>query len=204
MTPTPRTVFAIALLAAAVVATGAPTVSAPTAGMLLVATRDMADPRFRQTVILLARHDESGSLGLVLNKPAKLSVGEAVPLLAATPAADQRLYLGGPVGIEQVLYLVRRSEPPEGLVPVIDDLYLGTARDRLEALLGEQPELPLRVFAGYAGWSRGQLAGELARSGWHLLPATPEEVFADPGGLWKRLIDRAAPAGILVLRGGRG
>jgi putative transcriptional regulator len=172
--------------------------------MLLVATRDMADPRFRQTVILLARHDGSGSLGLVLNKPAKLSVGEAVPPLAGTPAADQRLYLGGPVGIEQVLYLVRRSEPPDGLVPVIDDLYLGTARDRLEALLGEQPELPLRVFAGYAGWSAGQLAGELARSGWHLLPATPEEVFADSEGLWKRLIDRAAPSGILVLRGGPG
>lgn len=204
MTPTQRLVLAIALLAAALVTSAAARLSEPAAGMLLVATRDMADPRFRETVILLARHDESGSLGLVLNRPAKLSVGEAVPLLAATPAADQRLYLGGPVAIEQVLYLVRRSEPPEGLVPVIDDLYLGSARDRLEALLSEQPELPLRVFAGYAGWSAGQLAGELARSGWHLLPATHEEIFADPEGLWKRLIERAAPSGILVWQGAAG
>jgi putative transcriptional regulator len=202
--PIPRLALAIALIAAALTAGAAAPASAPAAGMLLVAARDMADPRFRGTVILLARHDESGSLGVVLNRPAKLSVGEAVPPLAATPAADQRLYLGGPVAIEQVLYLVRRSEPPAGLIPVIDDLHLGAARDRLEALLGEQPELPLRVFAGYAGWSAGQLAGELARTTWHLLPASADEVFADPEGLWHRLIERAAPSGILVWRGAAG
>jgi len=202
MTPIPRLVLAIALLLAAVATGAAPPVTTPATGLLLVAARDMADPRFHRTVILLARHDESGSLGLVLNRPANLSVGEAVPPLAATAASEQRLFLGGPVGIERVLYLVRRPLAPRETSAVIDDVYLGGAQTTLMELLAEPPgeDLRLRIFAGHAGWSAGQLASELARGIWHLLPATPGEVFAAPEGLWQRLIERAAPTGILVLQ----
>ncbi len=172
-------------------------VAEPAPGVFLVATEEMPDPRFRQTVILLLEHDENGTLGLVINRPTDVMLREALP---EAPDNPHPVYWGGPVAPNMAL-LLGRGEPPEGQSePVLDEVWWSADAEVLEALLNEGAGSErLRVFLGHSGWSAGQLAGELSRDGWALLQATPEQVFsADPAGLWDRLMGSGRP--LLVLR----
>ncbi|TYO97545.1 putative transcriptional regulator [Geothermobacter ehrlichii] len=165
----------------------------PAPGTLLVAGESMPDPRFRQTVILLLRHDEGGTLGLVLNRPSRLALGEAFPRLELFAQKTEPLWLGGPVSPGTAFVLVDDDALPAGGVRVVDGVRMTGVRT-LVGWIGQGREpARYRVYAGHAGWAPGQLAGELKRGDWQVRPATRELVFADPAELWRRLTKEPVP-----------
>ena len=158
-------------------------------GSLLIAGADLLDPNFRRTVVLVTEHDEDGALGLVLNRPAETTVAEAVPGL--TPLVDEEapVFVGGPVDQQSLLVLAEFDDPEESAATVFDDV--GFVRGDADILLAAGGTRRARVFAGYAGWSAGQLDEELAANGWIVCRATREDVFGEENGeLWSSVLRR--------------
>jgi putative transcriptional regulator len=157
-------------------------------GQLLIASPALADPNFRRTVVLVTSHSDEGAMGLVLNRPADAAVADAVPHLAGLVADHERVFVGGPVEPSAATALAELSGDAEHALHVFD------AVGFLPAELDEEVEtatIRARVFAGYAGWSAGQLEAELAEPSWIVEPARPEDVFsARPESLWSDVLRR--------------
>jgi putative transcriptional regulator len=186
------------LLAPFLVAASAPTdedpcpqpLHQPGAGQFLVAAHHMADPRFRETVILILEHSEDGSLGVILNRGTTVALEEALPKVSGIAGRRDTISNGGPVARRVVIFLVRHGEAPPESGPVMQGVYYSASQVTLEQMLEQgKTSDELRLFSGHAGWGAGQLEGELRRGDWHLLPARTDQVFgaADPG-LWSRLM----------------
>jgi putative transcriptional regulator len=160
----------------------------PLAGRLLVATPDLRDPNFNRTVVHVLAHDDNGAFGLVLNRPSHMSVGEVLEPWADQVGGPSVLFIGGPVQPDGVIGLARTSGSGDGFVPLRGEL--GTVD------LDLRPEnLPrlyrLRLFAGYSGWSKGQLEAEVAMGGWIVLDADDDDTFStEPTTLWRRVLAR--------------
>lgn len=162
------------------------------AGELLLAAASMGDERFAQTAIYLLDCDESGCLGVIVNRLSDTELEEVLPQWASMVCAPQALFAGGPVspnGAVCVARVVHADEDPPGWRRVHDDLGLLHLDTPVELAEGAYSEL--RIFAGYAGWAAGQLEAELLRGDWHRTSGRPEDVFgADPATLWRRLMRR--------------
>jgi putative transcriptional regulator len=162
---------------------------------LLIAAPQLIDPNFAESVVLICRHDSEGALGLVLNRPTALPAKESLPGWAAAVADPDVVFLGGPVQIEMGVGLARLSkgEPPrpesDGWTPVEDrlgliDLSLDPERE-VESLES------LRIFAGYSGWSEGQLEAEISSGSWFVAHAEPDDLFTqDPTALRRKVLRR--------------
>src|SRR2546426_411383 len=151
-------------------------------GQLLIAGPGLLDPNFRRTIVLVGEHNEEGALGVVLNRPAPVTVAEAVPPLGELVPPGERLFVGGPVQPQAAVVLAEFDDPSRAGL-----LVMGT----IGFLLGEvDPDAAGvirrgRVFAGYAGWGPGQLESEVEGASWIVEEALPSDVFADdPEGLW--------------------
>ncbi len=175
-------------------------VSQPNKGVLLIARRGMPDPRFERTVVLLASHDDNGSLGLIINRASQTRLGTLLPELNALDDKGHSVYFGGPVGVNSLKFLVRHNPPPDAALHVMEDLYLSASQSTLESMLQNQKSSQeLRVYVGYAGWAPGQLDSELVRKDWHLHKAAIGHVFnTEPGLVWQELIELYDPEGQLV------
>lgn len=155
----------------------------PAAGMLLVATSELRDPHFRRTVVYLVAHGEEGSAGLVLNRRTETAVHSVLPGWASHVARPQAVYSGGPVQPSGAMCLgVSRGGnfPGEGagLVRVAGRVVLVDLDT--EPAIAAATLRGVRVFAGHAGWSEGQLAAEIAEGAWFVVPGLDEDVLAGP------------------------
>jgi putative transcriptional regulator len=151
-------------------------------GRLLIAAPSLYD-YFRRAVILVLEHTPDGAMGVVLNRTSETTVAEALPALAGLPDADEVVRLGGPVSPQSVVALGDFADPSEAVMQVIGPL--GTLNPD-----GENASLRrLRVYAGYAGWSPGQLDGELEQEAWIPQDAGPDDPFRD-GDLWSEALRR--------------
>jgi putative transcriptional regulator len=165
-------------------------------GRLLVATPELAGPPFERTVVLVLEHSASGgALGVVLNRPMAVPVaGELAGWADADVVAEPAVvFCGGPVEDDTVL-VVALAQPG---APVAD-MALRAVTSRMvvvprsvgpaEAQAWSQG---VRVFAGYAGWGRGQLEGELAAGYWYAVDSEPSDLVGDdPAGLWRAVLRR--------------
>jgi putative transcriptional regulator len=159
-------------------------------GKFLVASRDIGDPRFMETVILLLEYGETGAMGLVINRPTGTPVSEVFPELEAAAGKGASLYIGGPVGVEQVRLLVRSAAEPEDSSRIFDGVYISSSTAVLERMARSPKKGEgFRVFAGYSGWSAGQLEREMQMGSWHLMGADASVIFdKDPADIWPELI----------------
>jgi putative transcriptional regulator len=160
-------------------------------GKLLIASPKIVDPNFRRVVVYMAEHTDEGAMGVVLNRPAETTVGEAVPDLAwlATDDADS-VWVGGPVSPSSVIVLAEFDDPSEAALLVEEDLGFVPAevedRDAFAASVRRA-----RIFAGHAGWGPGQLEFELEEDSWIIEPAQRADVFtAQPDALWSQVLRR--------------
>jgi putative transcriptional regulator len=163
-------------------------------GTLLVAAPGLLDPHFRRTVIYMIEHRPRGSLGVVLNRPSEVTVRDVLPGWAPLSSQPPAVFVGGPVESETALCLaaVRTGQDPDavdGLVTVRGPVALVDLDADPSAIA---PRLRgLRVFAGYSGWDAGQLAGEIERGDWIVVPAIPDDVLArHDAGLWQHVLRR--------------
>lgn len=162
------------------------------AGKLLVSSLRITEPTFFRTVILLCAHDENGALGLVINRPLESEpVSVHLPAYARFAGSPACLFSGGPVETTAALALAHWKEPldiptPKFVAGRVGLLDLSKPIEEMESGLGE-----VRVFAGYCGWSGGQLESELEEESWFVLKATREDVFTSaPATLWRDVLRR--------------
>ena len=169
------------------------------AGRLLVATPVLGDPNFRRTVVLIVEHEtEQGTLGVVLNRPTKVPVGQVLEPWTELATDPSVVFTGGPVATNSALALahVPGTDEPVGWHPLDG----APAMARLGLVDLDAPPgllaaaiVSLRVYVGYAGWSAGQLKAEIDEGAWYVVPAEPSDAFcAEPDRL---LAGRAAPPG---------
>ena len=165
-------------------------------GLLLVAGPGMLDPNFARSVVLVCRHDADGALGLVVNRPTESPVGEYLPGWVERLCDPPLVFVGGPVAQAVAVGLGRRlpgAPEPEGWSPISAAVGLvdlgGSPAQAAGSLAG------LRVFAGYAGWSEGQLDMEVATGDWLVAPGSDDDPFTShPDGLRRAVLRRAGGA----------
>lgn len=164
------------------------------AGILLLANTDLYEPTFRRTVIYVVEHNEGGTLGVVLNRPSETAVHNLLPRWSNLVSKPKTMFIGGPVKRDAALCV--------GLLKV------GADTDNVPGLrhitgravmvdLDADPETiapfvaGVRIFAGYAGWTIGQLEGEIERDDWIVLSALPSDVLVPPRvDLWGQVLRR--------------
>jgi putative transcriptional regulator len=167
-------------------------------GLLLVASPGLFDPNFRRSVVLVTEHTEEGAAGLVLNRPSPVAVSAAVPQLEPLVDEDEQVWVGGPVQPEAVLVLGEFPDPDDAAVPLFGSLGFPSLAEPEEVV---PVTTRRRVFAGYAGWSAGQLETELAGEDWILEPALPDDAFTEePDELWHDVLRRKGGIYELVAR----
>jgi len=164
-------------------------------GRFLLAAPGLTDPNFAETVVLLIRHDTDGALGLIVNRPTRVTAREVLPEFAALSGYQAPVFFGGPVMVDRMMVLLRSDEAPAEGELVADDVYVSASGTVLAGLPADhaRPE-QVRIFAGHAGWGPGQLDREIAAGGWHLVPASMDMLFAAPKGPdWRQLLPDTRP-----------
>ena len=171
----------------------------PAKGRFLVASPNLSDPRFRETVVLLIDYGAGGATGLIINRPSRVKLSELFPDEPGLKERTDIVYYGGPVEGRQMLMLIRAGEKPEESVHVFGDVYVSTSKNTLERMVGShKPDKQLRLYAGYAGWMPGQLNGEVARGDWLIVRADARSIFeSDASGIWDELIQRGSVIQVL-------
>ena len=161
-------------------------------GVLLIAQESMVDPNFSNTVLLITEYEETGTVGLVLNRPLENPAVEILPQLQELGLDSYNLYLGGPVRLNSLRLLVQADAGLDDYYRVVDNIFQITDLRGVQNLLKqEKGQFRIRLYAGYAGWFPGQLERELLRGGWHLYRSDTSLVFTDdPASLWERLIEQ--------------
>jgi putative transcriptional regulator len=168
-------------------------------GQLLLASPALHDPNFERTVILVGVHSDQGAMGVVLNRPSDVTVGEAVPQLEQAVAEEEPVYVGGPIQPSAVVCLAEFLDPtPAGLF-VLGRIGFPAPDAGIEELT--EATARRRVFAGYAGWSEGQLDAEVEHGDWISHVALPDDVFTDvPEDLWSAVLNRMGGGYALLAR----
>ena len=161
-------------------------------GTLLLATADLVDPNFAQTVVLLLDVNDEGVLGVVLNRPSPVLVTEVLEPWGALCAEPEVLFRGGPVspdGALAIALLLDEDDEPVGFRPVVGRLGmvdLDTPVELLDGGLGG-----VRVYAGYAGWGADQLQAEIDEGSWYVVAGETADAFrADTTDLWGDVLRR--------------
>ncbi|PKP96317.1 MAG: hypothetical protein CVT74_17390 [Alphaproteobacteria bacterium HGW-Alphaproteobacteria-13] len=176
-------------------------------GQLLLALPGIGDPRFEHSVIAMISHDADGAMGIGVADPIggmtvgavldQLDIGHDEPL-------DQPVFLGGPVEPSRGFVLHSRDWGGEGAVQVADRWMLSSSHDILRAIGEGRGPARWLVALGYAGWSPGQLEGEMVRHGWHLTPGSDALLFdTPPARKWQAAFAEAGvDARLLTTEGG--
>ena len=162
-------------------------------GSLLVAMPALSDPNFAGAVVYVLDHNDSGTLGVVLGRPSQVEIRDVLPGWCDLAVEPGVFHVGGPCETDTALCLAAcpgEGGEPAGLRRVAGDVYLVD----LDADPADLPEqlTGLRVFAGYAGWSPGQLADEVAEGAWACVSGRPEDVLSAVSGpeLWRAVMGR--------------
>lgn len=161
-------------------------------GVFLVAKPGLADPNFRETVVLVTQTTDGGTVGVIVNRPTRVQLRERLPGLGDGAEGRALLYFGGPVMPQAVVALFEAREPPKApAFHVLRDVYLSMHPDNVRALIGDAGRRH-RLYAGFSGWSPGQLESELRRDSWYIVSADAETAFrGDLRHLWQELLRRA-------------
>jgi putative transcriptional regulator len=171
----------------------------PTDGMrgkLLVASPNLRGATFQRTVIAILEHNDDGALGVVVNRPGEIPLADIAPSVAELASEPAVLFSGGPVEPQAAIALgmlpvgsAAAAMPAEGWRPVVPPL-VTVDLDQDPTLLAAAMR-GLRVFAGYAGWSGGQLESEIEQGAWYVVDSLPmDPFFAAPEQLWTAVLRR--------------
>ena len=162
------------------------------AGKLLVASRDMPDPNFAKTVILLVHCDDQGVVGLILNRRTDVALSRVLEGLQGAKDRSDPAYLGGPVEVSAVVALLQSPAKVEGAEHIFGGVYLISTKTLLEQSLAARPDPHVfHVYLGYAGWAKDQLRKEVELGAWFIFSGDTGAVFnSDPGSLWPQMIGK--------------
>jgi putative transcriptional regulator len=150
----------------------------------LIAMPGLSDPNFFQTVTYICAHNEDGAMGIVINRPLELDLGEVLAQMNLVPSNDEiekiPIYQGGPVQTDRGFVLHRPEVTWQSSINVSSEIGVTTSRDILQAIAeGKGPDNAL-IALGYAGWAAGQLEDEIKENAWLNGPADANIIFNIP------------------------
>lgn len=173
-------------------------------GKLLVASRELSDPSFAETVILLVHCDADGVIGLMLNRRTDLPISRVLAQIKTAKNRSDPVYLGGPVETPSVFALLRSTDKLDDAERVFGDIYWISKKTTLEkAMSSRAAPSVFHIYLGYAGWTTEQLRNEVRLGAWFVFPADNKAIFnANPNSLWHEMIKKTElkmagkPAGV--------
>ncbi len=168
----------------------------------LIAMPGLMDPNFQRTVTYVCAHNSEGAMGIIINRPTSINLGEVLSQMDLSPADpkvnEMVVFQGGPVHRERGFIIYRPAGRWESMIQVSEHCGVATSRDILEAICrGTGPEQTL-VALGYAGWGAGQLEREMVENAWLTTPADEDILFNVPPD--RRWESAAARLGVSVDR----
>ena len=165
-------------------------------GSLLLAAPSLRDPNFFHTVLLLAAHNsQDGAFGYILNRPLEKNVSDLLDDPGLGPLAKLPVYLGGPVGTDKLSFAALEWNQRKR------EIKFHTHLSTEQALKELEKGRIVRGFVGYSGWSEGQLENELEQNSWITCPPQKQVLtFAEPGELWRNILDDLGPYYKLLAR----
>lgn len=150
----------------------------PLTAILLIGRAELPDPNFADSVVLVMNNVGPAPVGVIVNRPTRITVAELFPALKRLAGLHDKVYFGGPVEFETVWFLFRAAAPPKHAIEAFAGVYLSADRDLLLQLLGrDKPMEGLRIYVGHAGWVPGQLEAEVNRGAWNLERADADAIF---------------------------
>jgi putative transcriptional regulator len=167
--------------------------------VMLVAKRDLKDPIFGASVVIVKPMRGGVHLGFLLNKPTKMTLGEFFPDHEASRKAASPVFIGGPVDANMIFALVQRADTPgQGSVQLTDELYAALSGDTVDKVIATEPKRARFVF-GTIIWRAGQLQEELRRGMWHVTePETDVVIRPETDGLWEKLVKKLEDVGRML------
>lgn len=161
----------------------------PAGGRLLVATPLLDDPHFARTVVYLLEHDGGGTVGVIMNRPSRTPVGQVLPDWHSAVSGPAVVFGGGPVQPDGALCLAQLDGEGPGVRRVVDGVGTVDLDGDITIISGLAKRM--RVFAGHAGWSPGQLEDEMAEGAWWVVDGTADDLFSmAPDGMWAAVLRR--------------
>ena len=162
-------------------------ITTPQQGTLLVSEPMLPDPNFFRSVILLTKHDETGSLGFVLNHISVVNVDNVLPEFTV-PGIP--IFIGGPMGNDQLFFIHTIGDQLQDSAKIMEGLYFGGDLVQLETMLktGIINSEQVRFFVGYSGWDPDQLDYEIEENSWIVASTTPQQVMSDSDEYWKEIM----------------
>jgi putative transcriptional regulator len=161
----------------------------PRKGDLLISEPFLADPNFARTVIYLCEHNDEGSFGFVLNKPAKINLNE---LLEGVGDREDNIYVGGPVQQNTLQFIHKNDRLIEGGSEVKDGIFWGGNFEQMLSMMEGSliKSDDIKFFIGYSGWAAGQLKSELEVNAWIISrDVNIEQIFdTNVESLWKEVL----------------
>ncbi|TVP55720.1 MAG: YqgE/AlgH family protein [Halomonadaceae bacterium] len=147
----------------------------------LIATPYLEDRRFAGTLTLICEHTSEGAMGVVVNQPLGMSLGDILSQLTLPgKPVEAPVYGGGPVMKERGFVLHRPHGEWQNTLAVNDNLALTSSKDILEAMARGEGPGDFLMLLGYSGWSAGQLEQELAGNTWLTCQASEQILFDCP------------------------
>ena len=150
----------------------------------LIAMPGLEDANFYRTVTYICEHNEQGAMGIVINRPLDISLGDILEQMdiptSSANTSKRAVFAGGPVQTERGFVLHTPDNDWESTLQVTPEISITTSRDILEAIAEDKgPEQSL-VALGYAGWGEGQLEEEMSANAWLSGPADSQIIFKLP------------------------
>lgn len=166
-------------------------------GTFLVARRELNNPLFGKTVILmLPKNTTPLVVGLIVNKPTRVQLRDVFPdSRAPREKLDAKAYFGGPVDVDSPSAIFRSPTPPKNAIPVFDDVYVTFDGSTITAL-AENPQQasPVHIFLGRSQWAPEQLQNEVAKGAWYTTRGDADAIFSShPETAWPTLLKRLEP-----------
>lgn len=150
----------------------------------LIAMPSLNDLNFSKSVIYLYEHNAEGAMGLVINKPLHVTLGNVLRHLKIefnNPSIEHiPVLLGGPVGQDHGFVLHNKIESTADDYVINDEIMLSASKEILINIANGQGPQQFLVALGYSGWGRGQLELEIARNDWLIAQFNPKVLFETP------------------------
>lgn len=154
------------------------------AGKVLISEPFLPDPNFNRSVVLLVEHNDEGTVGFVLNRPSDLMITDVIEYF---PTSRIPVFMGGPVGLDQLYYMHTAGDIIENSLEVLPGLYWGGNFEQIKLLIdtGKITSENIRFFAGYSGWSPNQLADEIKERSWIVSKLKKDQIMSDSPSFWE-------------------
>jgi len=159
----------------------------PKQGLVLVSEPFAPDSIFSRSVILLAEHNEEGSVGFILNKPFNRKISD---FSTEFGNFDMNVSLGGPVESEHIYYIHTYGEKIPGSIHIKDNLFWGGEFRVVQTMseIGKLDENKIRFFVGYSGWSFKQLINEINKNYWLVSEIDVKTIMKNDKKIWNKTV----------------